>query len=90
MFSADFVQVDIAGAEFRLLVNLQESNRLHDIRQLVVELHASSQEVEQKYNRLLHLVGSAYRYEAVGDQHTLGFPHVIRFSRIPGNTVRSR
>ena len=77
----DFVKVDIEGAEFNLLSELRESGRLHEAGQLVVELHASSEDVHQKYDRLLSIFGTAYRHEAVGDQYTLDFPHVVKFIR---------
>lgn len=77
----DFVKVDIEGAEFLVLGDLSESGRLNDTQQLVVELHASSLDMEQKYNRLLSFFGEAYRHRPVGDQYTSGFPHVVKFSR---------
>ncbi len=77
----DFVKVDIEGAEFLVLADLRESGRLKDIDQLVVELHAASQEVQQKYDSLLGIFGDGYRHAPVGSQNTLGFPHVIKFVR---------
>ncbi|MCP2044198.1 FkbM family methyltransferase [Pontibacter sp. HSC-36F09] len=77
----DFVKVDIEGAEFKLLSDLSESGRLNDIQQLVVELHASSEEMQQKYNRMLHIFGTAYKHEPASDQYTLNFPHVVKFTR---------
>lgn len=77
----DFVKVDIEGAEFNLLGELSKSGRLNDIQQFVVELHASSEEMQQKYNRLLSIFGEAFGHEPVGDQYTLDFPHVVKFTR---------
>ncbi|WP_220624286.1 FkbM family methyltransferase [Pontibacter sp. HSC-14F20] len=77
----DFVKVDIEGAEFNLLSDLSESGRLNDIQQLVVELHSSSEEMQQKYNRLLNIFGTAYRHDPASDQYTLNFPHVLKFTR---------
>lgn len=77
----NFLKVDIEGAEFKLLEELSASGRLNDMLQLVVELHASSEDMQKKYNRLLSMTGVTYKYQPVGDQHTLGFPHVIKFSR---------
>jgi FkbM family methyltransferase len=79
--AVDFVKVDIEGAEFMVLTDISKSGRLNDIQQLVVELHAGSQEVKAKYTSLLGIFGNAYHHEPVGDQNTLGFPHVIKFVR---------
>ncbi|PKV75068.1 FkbM family methyltransferase [Pontibacter ramchanderi] len=77
----DFVKVDIEGAEFQLLTELRESGRLPDIKQLVVELHASSKDMHQKYDSLLRIFGEAYQHEAAGDLYTLDFPHLVKFTR---------
>lgn len=88
--TVDFVKVDIEGAEFNVLGEISQSGRLNDIRQLVVELHASSESVQLKFNTLLDIFGAAYRHEAVGDQYTLDFPHLVKFTRVdrPTSTYR--
>lgn len=77
----DYVKVDIEGAEFMVLADLSESGRLNDIQQLVVELHANTQDIEQKHKRLLSFFGPTYKHKSVSNQYTSGFPHVIKFSR---------
>ena len=79
--TVDFVKVDIEGAEFNVLGEISQSGRMKDIRQLVVELHASRESARLKYNELLAIFGAAYRHEAVGDQYTLEFPHLVKFTR---------
>ncbi|SIR40687.1 methyltransferase, FkbM family [Pontibacter lucknowensis] len=77
----DFVKIDTEGAEFNILAELSESGRLNDIKQYVVELHASSENIQLQYNRLLNFFGSSYIHTSVSDQYTKGYPHVIKFCR---------
>lgn len=79
--AVDFVKVDIEGAEFMLLQELKESGRLNDIRQLVVELHASHEDMPQAFDKLLRIFGTRYSHRAVGDQVTADYPQMVKLSR---------